>query len=466
VTTRTFDVMNPATRAVLASVADSGEAEARAAADAAVAAFDGWRHTTAYQRSAILRRWNDLILAHADEIARLMAQEMGKPIAESRGEVRYAASFVEFYAEEAKRVYGATIPSQFGHKRLLVNRKPVGPAYAITPWNFPAAMITRKAAPALAAGCTMILKPAEQTPLTAIRLAALWTEAGGPPGTLQVITCADPLPVSRVLIADPRIRKLSFTGSTEVGMKLYAQAAATMKRLSLELGGHAPFLVFDDADIAGAVREVAASKFRNAGQTCVCANRIYVHERIAGEFVARFVDAVRALRVGDPLDEATQIGPLVDDAALEKVEAHVADALARGAKAVIGGRRGEGSYFEPTVLTGVRDGMLVMQEETFGPVAPIISFSDESDAVRMANAASVGLAAYLWTSDLSRAFRVSEALEYGIVGVNDGVPTTAQAPFGGVKNSGIGREGGQWGIDEYLDVQYVSMALDAEPSRG
>jgi succinate-semialdehyde dehydrogenase/glutarate-semialdehyde dehydrogenase len=458
--------MNPATRAVLASVADCGEEEARSAADAAVAAFDGWRRTTAYERSTILRRWNDLILANVDQIARLMAQEMGKPVAESRGEVRYAAAFVEFYAEEAKRVYGATIPSQFAHKRLLVNRKPVGPAYAITPWNFPAAMVTRKAAPALAAGCTMILKPAEQTPLTAMRLAELWTEAGGPAGTLQVITCSDPLPVSRVLIADPRIRKLSFTGSTEVGMKLYAQAATTMKRLSLELGGHAPFIVFDDADITGAVREVAASKFRNAGQTCVCANRIYVHQRIAGEFVARFTDVVRALRVGDPLDETTQIGPLVDDAALAKVEAHVADAVAKGATLFAGGKRGEGTFFQPTVLTGVRDGMLVMQEETFGPVAPIILFSDEAEVVGMANATTVGLAAYLWTSDLSRAFRVSEALEYGIVGVNDGVPSTAQAPFGGVKNSGIGREGGKWGIDEYLDVQYVSIALNGKPARG
>ena len=465
-TTRTFEVINPATRTVLASVADCGEEEARAAADAAVAAFDAWRRTTAYERSTILRRWNDLILANVDQIARLMAQEMGKPVTESRGEVRYAAAFVEFYAEEAKRVYGATIPSQFAHKRLLVNRKPVGPAYAITPWNFPAAMVTRKAAPALAAGCTMILKPAEQTPLTAMRLAELWTEAGGPSGTLQVITCSDPLPVSRVLIADPRIRKLSFTGSTEVGMKLYAQAAATMKRISLELGGHAPFIVFDDADITGAVREVAASKFRNAGQTCVCANRIYVHQRIAGEFVARFTNVVRALRVGDPLDEATQIGPLVDDAALAKVEAHVADALAKGASVFTGGKRGEGTWFQPTVLTGVRDGMLVMQEETFGPVAPIIAFSDEAEAVSMANATSVGLAAYLWTSDLSRAFRVSEALEYGIVGVNDGVPSTAQAPFGGVKNSGIGREGGTWGIDEYLDVQYVSIALNGQPARG
>ena len=459
---RTFDVINPATRAILASVADCGEAEARAAADAAVAAFERWRRTTAYERAAVLRRWNDLILAHVDALARLMSQEMGKPIVEARGEARYAAGFVEFYAEEAKRVYGDTIPSQFAHKRLFANRKPVGPAYAITPWNFPAAMITRKAAPALAAGCTMIVKPAEQTPLTAIRLADLWREAGGPPGTLQVLTCADPVPVSRVLIEDTRIRKLSFTGSTEIGIKLYAQAAPTMKRLSLELGGHAPFIVFDDADIAAAVREVAASKFRNAGQTCVCTNRVYVQEGVHDEFVSRFAEAVRKIRVGDPLDEATQVGPLVDDAALRKVEAHVADAIANGATAIVGGTRGEGTYYAPTVLTGVRQGMRVLEEETFGPVAPIVRFRDEAEALQMANGVSAGLAAYVWTSDLSRAFRVSEALEFGIVGVNDGLPATPQAPFGGVKHSGIGREGGKWGIEEYLDVQYVSMALTTE----
>ncbi|MEP7343717.1 MAG: NAD-dependent succinate-semialdehyde dehydrogenase [Gemmatimonadaceae bacterium] len=461
--TSTFDVINPATEAVLAKVADCGAAEATEAAEASVVAFQSWRRATAYERATILRRWNDLILQHHDELARLMALEMGKPIAEARGEARYAAGFVEFYAEEAKRVYGDIIPSQFVHKRLFANKKPVGPAYAITPWNFPAAMVTRKAAPALAAGCTVILKPAEQTPLTALRLAELWLDAGGPPGTLQVLPCADPVPVSRVLIEDPRIRKLSFTGSTEVGMRLYAQASQTMKRLSLELGGHAPFLVFEDADVASAVREVAASKFRNAGQTCVCTNRIYVHESVHDEFLSRFTDAVRALRLGDPLDETTQIGPLVDGAALQKVQDHVGDAVAKGAHVVIGGSALEGTFFEPTVLADVRPGMLILEEETFGPVAPVIRFGDEGDALRMANASPVGLAAYLWTKDLSRAFRVSEALEYGIVGVNDGVPSTPQAPFGGVKYSGIGREGGRWGIEEYLDVQYVSMALSGIP---
>lgn len=457
--TRTFDVTNPATERVLVSVADCGEADARDAADASVAAFQSWRRTTAYERAAILRRWHDLMLLHQDALARLMTLEMGKPIAEARGEARYAAGFVEFYAEEAKRVYGASIPSQFAHKRLFANKKPVGPAFAITPWNFPAAMVTRKAAPALAAGCTVILKPAEQTPLTALRLAELWLDAGGPPGTLQVLPCSDPVPVSRVLIDDPRIRKLSFTGSTEVGMRLYAQASHTMKRLSLELGGHAPFLVFEDADVPLAVRDVVASKFRNAGQTCVCTNRVYVHASVHDEFLARFTDAVRALRVGDPLDEATQVGPLVDGAALEKVQLHVADAVAKGASIGTGGAALTGTFYEPTVLANVRAGMRILEEETFGPIAPVIRFNDESEALHMANNSPVGLAAYLWTNDLSRAFRVSEALEYGIVGVNDGVPSTAQAPFGGVKNSGIGREGGTWGIDEYLDVQYVSMAL-------
>ncbi len=461
----TFDVINPATGSVLTSVADCGPEEAADAADAAVLAFHTWRRTTAYERAAILRRWNDLILQHDDELGRLMALEMGKPIAEARGEARYAAGFVEFYAEEAKRVYGDTIPSQFAHKRLFANRKPVGPAYAITPWNFPAAMVTRKAAPALAAGCTVILKPAKQTPLTALRLAELWLDAGGPGGTLQVLPCSDPVPLSRVLIDDPRIRKLSFTGSTDVGMRLYAQAAPTMKRISLELGGHAPFLVFEDADVASAVRDVAASKFRNAGQTCVCTNRVYVHESLHDEFLARFTDAVRALRVGDPLDEATQIGPLVDQAALHKVQRHVDDAVAKGARVVTGGRAMEGTFFQPTVLSAVSPGMQVLEEETFGPVAPVICFHDESEALRMANASPVGLAAYLWTTDLSRAFRVSEALEYGIVGVNDGVPSTPQAPFGGVKYSGIGREGGKWGIEEYLEVQYISMALSGISSR-
>ncbi len=460
-TSSTFDVVSPATGVHLAAVADCGEAEARAAADASVEAFGGWRQTTAYERAAILTRWNDLILRDEAWLGELMAREMGKPVTEARGEARYAAGFVSYYAGEAIRVHGETIPSQFARKRLLVNARPVGPVYAVTPWNFPAAMITRKAAPALAAGCTMVIKPAEQSPLTALHLGKLWEEAGGPPGTLQILPCRDPIPVSRVLMDDARIRKISFTGSTEVGMLLYAQAARTMKRMSLELGGHAPFIVFGDADVHAAVREVVASKFRNAGQTCVCANRVYVHGSIVDEFTFLLATATEALRVGDPLDPATQVGPLVDEAAVAKVESHVADALVRGAGIVTGGTRLNGRFFSPTVLTGVAPGMRILEEETFGPVAPVLSFADDDAVVRAANDTSAGLAAYIWTRDLSRAFRVSEALDYGIVGVNDGVPSTPQAPFGGVKFSGLGREGGHQGIAEYLDVQYVSLGLDA-----
>jgi succinate-semialdehyde dehydrogenase/glutarate-semialdehyde dehydrogenase len=393
------------------------------------------------------------------ELARLMAQEMGKPVTEARGEVRYAVSFVEWYAEEAKRVYGETVPSQAAHKRILVQPQPVGPVYAITPWNFPAAMITRKAAPALAAGCSVVLKPAEQSPLTALRLAELWVAAGGPPDVFQVLSASDPVAVSEVFFDDPAIRKLSFTGSTEVGVRLAAQAAKTMKRVSLELGGHAPFLIFGDADVDAAVREVVASKFRNAGQTCVCANRIYVHDAVHDAFVERLASAVSGLRVGDPLEEATQIGPLVDAQGLGKVRAHVDDAVARGARAVVGGAPGEGLVFQPTVLTGVARGMRILEEETFGPVAPVIRFSQDEDAVRQANDTPYGLAAYLWTRDLARAFHVAEALDYGIVGVNDGLPSAAQAPFGGVKMSGIGREGGKWGIQEFLDLKFISMGL-------
>ncbi len=427
--------------------------------DRAASAFATWRKTTAYERASLLRRWNDLILAHVDEIGRLIATEMGKPVTEARGEVRYAASFIEWYAEEAKRVYGETIPSQFAHKRLLVLKQPVGPVFAITPWNFPAAMVTRKAAPALAAGCTFILKPAEQSPRTAIRLRELWEEAGGPRDVFQVVTGDDPAAVSAPFIHDPRIRKLTFTGSTEVGKLLYAQCAPTMKRLSLELGGHAPFLIFEDADLDAAVREVANSKFRNAGQTCVCVNRIYVHTGVIDEFARRFTEVVRALKVGDPLDESTQIGPLVDAQGLEKVSLHVTDAVSKGAKIATGGAILEDLYFSPTVLTGVRPGMKILEEETFGPVAPILSFHSEAEAVELANNTPYGLAAYLWTRDLARAFRVSEALDYGIVGVNDGLPSTAQAPFGGFKDSGVGREGGKWGLEEYLEVKYLSLSL-------
>ncbi len=455
----TFDVMNPATGQPVGSVPDAGPEEAKASAAKAVAAFDSWRRTTAYERAAVLRAWAAAIVASETDLAGTMAREMGKPIAEARGEVKYAAAFVDWYAEEAKRVYGSTIPSQVAHKRLFVLPQPVGAVYAVTPWNFPAAMVTRKAAPALAAGCTVVLKPAEQSPLTAIRLAELWREVGGHPDVFQVLPTSDPAAVSAVFFDDPAIRKLSFTGSTEVGVQLAALSARTMKRVSLELGGHAPFLVFADADLDAAVREVFASKFRNAGQTCVCANRIYVHDQVHDAFIERFAEAIRGLRVGDPLDEATHIGPLVDRPALDKVQAHVDDALSRGAKAEVGGHVREGLMFEPTLLTSVARGMRVLEEETFGPVAPVIRFTDDAAVVQMANDTPYGLAAYLWTRDLSRAFRVAEALDYGIVGVNDGVPSTAQAPFGGVKMSGVGREGGRWGIEEYLDLKYVSMGL-------
>jgi succinate-semialdehyde dehydrogenase/glutarate-semialdehyde dehydrogenase len=455
----TFAVTNPATSSVLEQVPDNGPAEARAAIVRAVSGFAMWKAKTAFERSDVIRRWRDLILTYEDALARMMSQEMGKPIVEARGEVKYAAGFVEWYAEEAKRAYGDIVPHHTASKRLFAIPQPVGPVYAVTPWNFPAAMVTRKVAPALAAGCSVVLKPAEQSPLTAMRLLELWLEAGGHADVFQVLTTSDPARFSEAFFTDARVRKLTFTGSTDVGKKLYEQAAKTMKRVSLELGGHAPFIIFPDADIPAAVQQVMASKFRNAGQTCVCANRIYLHDDVRDEFTDRMAAAVKGLRVGDPLNEQTQIGPLVDRAGLEKVDAHVKDALGRGARAVAGGGRGEGLFFQPTVLTGVERGMRIMEEETFGPVAPLVSFSDEAAAIEAANATPYGLAAYIWTRDLGRAFRAAEALDYGIVGVNDGLPAAPHAPFGGVKDSGLGREGGKWGLDEYLDTKFVSVIL-------
>ncbi len=463
VDTRSFAVSNPASGMRIAEVPDCGPKEALRAVDVAVNAFEQWRKETPFARSRHLRNWHDAILRNEEELARTMTEEMGKPIVEARGEVRYAAAFVEWYAEEAKRLFGAVVPSQFAAKRLLTLNEPVGPVVAITPWNFPAAMVARKVAPALAAGCSVIVKPAEQAPLTALRMINLWREAGGAYDVIQVLTTSNPAPLVEALLDDVRVRKLTFTGSTEIGSSLYARAARTVKRVSLELGGHAPFLVFQDADVDSAVREVIASKFRNSGQTCVCANRIYVQEPLVASFVERLAAAVGTLRVGDPSSEETQVGPLVDEQGLRKVREHVNDAVGKGARIVVGGIDLGGLYYAPTVLVGVEAGMRILEEETFGPVAPVLTFKHEAEAVRLANTTPYGLAAYLWTRDLSRAFRVAETLDYGIIGVNDGLPSTPQAPFGGRKASGIGREGGPWGIEEYLDVKFLSIALDEAP---
>ncbi len=456
---KSFDIRSPIDGRVIGSVPDCGPNEACAALDRAAKAFETWKRTTAYERASVMKRWHGLIQANEPVLAELMSIEMGKPVTESVGEVRYGAAFVEWYAEEAKRIAGETIESQFACKRLHAIKQPSGIVYAITPWNFPIATVTRKIAPALAAGCVVIVKPAEQTPLSALALSKLWQEAGGSPDVLQVLTALDPRPMSSVLLDDLRVRVLTFTGSTPVGVHLYERSARTMKRLSLELGGHAPFLIFEDANMDAAVREVMSCKFRNGGQTCVCTNRIYVQESISAEFSERLTKAVSTLKVGDPLDGTVQIGPMVDNAGLAKIAEHMEDALQLGATVLTGGKAMHGLYFQPTVVTNIRPEMKLMNEETFGPVAPILTFKDQAEALRLANGSPFGLAAYLWTSDLRRAYEVSEALEFGIIGVNDGVPSTAQAPFGGVKMSGVGREGGHWGIDEFLDVKYVSIGL-------
>ncbi|SFG03915.1 succinate semialdehyde dehydrogenase [Planifilum fulgidum] len=462
----TFDVLDPATREVVGAAAEATPEDVKRAVDAAHRAFPGWASRPAKERSAILHNWYRLMLDHLDELAEGMTREQGKPLREARGEVQYAADFVQWYGEEAKRVYGETIPASFTDKRIWVLRQPVGVVAAITPWNFPAAMITRKIAPALAAGCTVVIKPAEQTPLTACRLVELMEEAGFPPGVVNLVTGSRPEPIGDALLQDPRVRKLTFTGSTEVGKILMKKAADTVKRVSLELGGHAPFLVFEDADLEAAAAEVAASKFRNAGQTCVCTNRIYVHESVAEAFTEALVRRVEAMKVGYGLEEGVDIGPLIDEQAVLKSERHVRDAVEKGARIAIGGSRcrlsgklEKGTFFQPTVLVQVTDEMLVQREETFGPVAPVQTFRTEEEAIARANNTSYGLAAYLFTRDLSRAVRVMERLEYGIVGVNDGLPSVAQAPFGGFKESGIGREGGRHGMEEFLEAKYVSVKL-------
>lgn len=457
---RTFGVDTPHDGSQIAQVADCGPQEAVQAIEAAVTAFTTWKQDS-FKRAEVMVRWADLIEAHAPQMARVMALEMGKPVTEALGEIGGGNGYVRFYAEAARHIAGERVPSRFAHKRGMTVSEPLGVVYAVTPWNFPMSMIARKAAPALAAGCVVILKPAEQSPLTALLLGELWKQAGGPAGTLQVTATNDPAAFSAPFFEDVRVRKIAFTGSTDVGRHLYAQAAPTLKRVSLELGGHAPSIIFADADIALAVRESVISKFRNAGQTCISSNRFYVHESVAGEFAAAFAEAAGKLKIGDPLDPATEIGPLVDTQGHDKVSAHVADAVARGAVAVTGGQPGTGRYYPPTVLSGVQPGTRMLREETFGPVAPIVTFSTDEEAVRLANDSEYGLAAYVYTRDLSRAFRVTEALEYGIIGVNDGGPigAAAQAPFGGFKNSGMGKEGGHWGLDEYLQVKFVSFGV-------
>jgi succinate-semialdehyde dehydrogenase/glutarate-semialdehyde dehydrogenase len=455
---KTFAVRNPATGAELAQVPDLDATAARRAVDAAHAALPAWRARTAKERAAILRKWHELMLANQEDLAQIMTAEQGKPLAESRGEIAYAASFLEWFGEEAKRVYGDTIPSPWADKRLIVTREPVGVCAAVTPWNFPAAMLARKVGAALAAGCTMVAKPAEQTPLSAFAMALLGERAGLPPGVLNVIT-GNPRAIGGELTSNPKVRKITFTGSTEVGKLLMRQSADTLKKLSLELGGNAPFIVFDDADLPAEVEGAMAAKYRNTGQTCVCANRLLVQDGVYDKFAAALTEAARKLRVGPGTEDGVQQGPLIDLDALAKVEAHVADARAGGARVLTGGKRHAlgGTFFEPTVLADVTPKMRVANEETFGPVAPLLRFRDEAEAIALANATTAGLAAYFYSRDVARVFRVAEALQYGMVGVNTGLISTEVAPFGGMKESGIGREGSKYGINDYLETKYLCV---------
>jgi succinate-semialdehyde dehydrogenase/glutarate-semialdehyde dehydrogenase len=454
-----FDVNDPATGLKLADVPNLGAAEAEQAIAAANAAWPAWRGRTAKERSILMRKWYDLLMANADDLARIMTAEQGKPFAEAKGEIAYGASFVEWFAEEAKRVQGETLPTWDNNKRVMVIRQPIGVCAAITPWNFPLAMITRKVAPALAAGCTVVIKPAELTPLTALAAGELAMRAGIPAGVLNLLTAdsANSIAVGKTLCASDVIRHLSFTGSTEVGRILMAQSAPTVKKLSLELGGNAPFIVFDDADLDSAVEGAIASKYRNAGQTCVCANRLYVQEGVYDAFVEKLVARVKTLKVGNGFEDGVLQGPLIERAAVEKVQKHLQDALAKGGRIVTGGHALQGLFFEPTVLADARDDMLCAREETFGPLAPVFRFKTEQEAIAAANDTEFGLASYFYSRDMGRIFRVAEALEYGMVGINTGLISTEHVPFGGVKQSGLGREGSQHGIEEYVEIKYLCI---------
>jgi succinate-semialdehyde dehydrogenase/glutarate-semialdehyde dehydrogenase len=454
----TLEVTNPADGSLVGTVPRMGAAETRRAIEAANAAWPDWRALTARERAVLLRRWHDLVLKNQDDLALLMTTEQGKPLAEARGEVAYGASFIEWFAEEARRVYGDTIPQPQRDKRLMVIKEPVGVVAAITPWNFPNAMITRKCAPALAVGCPVVVKPASSTPYSALALAALAEEAGFPRGVINVVTGSAGA-IGGEMTANPIVRKLTFTGSTEIGKVLMAQAAATVKKVSMELGGNAPFIVFDDADLDAAVEGAIVSKYRNTGQTCVCANRLLVQDGVYDAFADRLAARVARLKVANGLEDGAEQGPLIDMAAVEKVEEHIADGLAKGARVLVGGGRHAlgGSFFEPTVMADVTPGMAVAREETFGPLAPLFRFRTEDEAVRLANATEFGLAAYFYSRDIGRVWRVAEALEYGLVGINTGLMSTAEAPFGGVKESGVGREGSKYGLDDFLEIKYLCM---------
>ena len=455
---KTVSVSNPASGEILGTIPNMGTDETRRAIDAANAAFPAWRAKTAKERSTILRKWFELMMLHQEDLAKLMTAEQGKPLSESRGEIAYAASFIEWFAEEGKRIYGDTIPQHQADKRIVVLKEPIGVCAAITPWNFPAAMITRKAGPALAAGCTMVVKPATATPYSALAMAELAERAGVPKGVLSVVTGAAAA-IGGEMTSNPIVRKLTFTGSTEIGKKLMEQCAATVKKTSMELGGNAPFIVFDDADLDAAVEGAIISKFRNNGQTCVCANRILVQDKVYDAFAEKLAAKVKTLKVGNGMDEGVTTGPLIDAKAVAKVQEHISDAVAKGARVLAGGKPHAlgGLFFEPTVLSGVNTGMKVTREETFGPVAPLFRFNTEAEAIQMANDTEFGLASYFYGRDIGRIWRVAEALEYGIVGINTGLISTEVAPFGGVKESGIGREGSKYGIEDFLVIKYLCI---------